>query len=266
MNKISDIQNKIDDCISEMTPVSLADMKSITLMNRTDTKYVLSVSLLAEMLQLVRGDYNVQEISGLRRVGYDTVYFDTPDMQMYASHLEGRKVREKIRVRSYLATNQTYIEVKNKTSDGRTMKRRLEVAGADALQTKKVGRFMKANAWFSLDEIEPALRTTFRRITLVNKAMTERLTIDTDVVFSNLRNGVNTQLPHVAIVEIKRDGGAESPMNSVLRKEKVDEAGFSKYCVGCALTDESLRMGRIEKKLRKLAKINVLTDLYKSVR
>lgn len=41
---------------------------------------------------------------------------------MYRMHHCGKKVREKIRVRTYLDTNDTFLEIKNKNNHGRTKK------------------------------------------------------------------------------------------------------------------------------------------------
>ena len=53
------------------------------------------------------------------------LYFDTDDYEMYRMHHAGRTVREKIRVRTYLDSLDTFLEVKNKNNHGRTKKKRI---------------------------------------------------------------------------------------------------------------------------------------------
>ena len=57
-----------------------------------------------------------------------TLYFDTPDRQMYAEHQRGRKNRQKIRVRRYESSGVSFLEVKRKNNKGRTDKKRMEIA------------------------------------------------------------------------------------------------------------------------------------------
>ena len=63
-------------------PISLDEMSDIRLMNRTDTKFVTTLPLLRQLLEMARDSYRVQEIEGNRLANYDTLYFDTPDHAM----------------------------------------------------------------------------------------------------------------------------------------------------------------------------------------
>ena len=83
-------------------PVTLEEMSGIRLMNRTDTKYLLPLETLAVLLYYAAADYRVQEVAGERNIVYHTVYLDTVDKAMYRAHQNGRAVREKIRVRTYV--------------------------------------------------------------------------------------------------------------------------------------------------------------------
>lgn len=81
--------------------ISLEEMGKVRLMNRTDTKYVVSMPLLAEILRQAFGQYRVQEVNGECMPLYRTTYMETYDYAMYMAHLCGKKCREKIRVRTY---------------------------------------------------------------------------------------------------------------------------------------------------------------------
>lgn len=86
--------------------------------------------------------------------------------------------------------------------------------------------------------------------------MTERLTIDTDLSFQNLTTGMKCSLPKLAIIELKRDGLQPSPILPMLRELRIHPGGFSKYCIGEALTNPSLRINRLKPRLQKLMKIS----------
>ena len=87
--------------------------------------------------------------------------------------------------------------------------------------------------------------------------MTERLTIDTEVAFRCLQSGQTASLNDIVIIELKRDGRTPSPIKEVLRKLHVQSSGFSKYCIGSALTSANLKKNRLKPKLRMLDKVRM---------
>lgn len=242
--------------MTDMTSISLAEMEGVKLMNRIDTKFVANARLLPEILRLAQQDYYVQEIDGQRLTAYDTLYYDTPDLQMYLRHHDRQLRRQKIRVRTYVDSQLTFLEVKNKSNKGRTKKKRIEVETNDLrtlspAQTEWLGE----KSWYSLSALQPQLHTRFERITLVNRAKTERLTIDTRLRWENVQTGQNAALGDVIIIELKRDGYQPSEMVEILRSLRVNPMKISKYCIGTALTNATVKNNRFRPKLRQLAKL-----------
>ena len=90
--------------------ITLAEMDSIGLMNRIDTKYVTHENILVELLReaALRG-YRVLETSAGKSNPYDSVYFDTESLEMYRMHLHRKLVRQKIRTRMYVNSGQTFL-------------------------------------------------------------------------------------------------------------------------------------------------------------
>ncbi len=244
------------ELLSSFSPISLEEMSGIKLMNRIDTKYLMSADELIELLALAVDDYRVQEIQNEREINYGTVYLDTPINGMYVAHQCGRTVREKIRVRTYISSNMTFLEVKNKNNKGRTDKKRMRVTSVDTLQEEGGNEFLHKHAWYSLEELHPQLENSFRRITLVNNAKTERLTIDSGIWFKNIPNGQEARLDNLVVVELKRDGLTYSPVKEMLRKLHIHSSSFSKYCMGCAITDSTLRQNRFKQRIRRISKYN----------
>ena len=101
--------------------------------------------------------------------------------------------------------------------------------------------FLRQHAWYEQSQLLPLLENSFRRITLVNKHKTERLTIDTGVTFCCLQSGKISSLDNIVIIELKRDGHNSSPIKEILRKLHIQSSGFSKYCIGSALTVSHLK-------------------------
>ena len=242
--------------MTDMVPISLAEMESVKLMNRIDTKFVVPVCLLPEMLCLARSDYYIQEIAGKRLAAYDTLYYDTPDLQMYLRHHDRQLHRQKIRIRTYLDSDLTFLEVKNKSNKGRTKKKRIIVQTND-LQSIDTGQheWLTGKSWYDVSTLQPQLHTRFERITLVNHAKTERLTIDTALRWENVRTGQTAALGDAVVVELKRDGNQPSGMLDILRSLRIKPMKISKYCIGIALTDPAVKNNRFRPKLRQLQKI-----------
>ena len=253
----------MDKILSTLQPITLDEMSGIKLMNRTDTKFVTTVDRLRLLLELARDDYRVQEVDGLRNMHYYTAYFDTPDNNMYIVHQNGHAGRQKLRIRSYVDTGLNFLEVKTKNNHGRTKKKRVDMVGFDPMNPDHGIRFLRQNEQYRSYDVflnkhlryDPTVLTEhlenhFHRITLVNKAKTERLTIDTDLCFHNLKTGNDVDLTGLVIIELKRDGLQHSPILGMLRDLRIKPSGFSKYCMGSALTNPALKRNNFKERLR----------------
>lgn len=242
------------ELLKTFAPISLEQMSSVKLMNRTDTKFVTTQQRLQQLLTMALKDYYIQEIDGQRNLEYDTTYFDTRDFDMYSEHQHGHANRQKIRFRTYCISGLKFMEVKTKNNHGRTKKKRMEVSDMDVHEVVK-RNFLSQYLNYSVDTLQPVLNNHFSRITLVNKAKTERLTIDSRLSFRNLVNGTQKDMGNLVIIELKRDGRVSSPILEMLRQLHIHPHGFSKYCMGSALTNPQLPCNRFKRKLIEINKI-----------
>lgn len=173
-----------------MPTLDLDRIAAVRLMNRVDTKYLVDEALCMELLERAADQYYVQIIDDCRACRYATLYYDTPQWDMYHLHHNRRLTRQKIRTRTYVETGVTYLEVKNKSNKGRTHKRRMALDRslfAAAATDTAAADFLRREARYAPETLSPSLATRFVRVTLVNRAMTERLTIDFDLHFDNVR-------------------------------------------------------------------------------
>lgn len=247
----------IRSLLDSMAPITLEQMSDIRLMNRLDTKYVASKRQLVQLLRLVQDKYYVQETLERRIIPYVTTYYDTPDHQLYFMHHNKRAKRMKVRVRTYVASELTFLEVKNKNNHARTKKKRIEVPSQDDFrQTEGAYELVKRKTGLNLDRLSAVVRNRFDRVTLVNKGKTERLTIDFNIAFHNFETLRNHGTDQLVVIELKRDGNVFSPVCNLLRDIHVHPTGFSKCCIGMALTDPSLKQNNFKPKLRHLEKVN----------
>lgn len=243
------------DILSSFAPITLEEMSSVKLMNRTDTKFVTNLQKLEQLLEMAQADYYVQDIDGGRNLEYDTTYFDTTAFDMYTTHQHGHTNRQKIRFRTYCVSGLQFMEVKTKNNHGRTKKKRIEVSDMD-LHDEEKRLFLGKHLRYDVNTLQPALNNHFSRITLVNKGKTERLTIDSGLRFHNMQNDERLDMGPLVIIELKRDGLVYSPVLEMLRQLRIQPHGFSKYCMGSALTGhELLPVNRFKRKLIEVGKL-----------
>ena len=94
----------------------------------------------------------------------------------------------------------------------------------------------------------PRLWTSFRRITLVGRDTAERVTIDTDLRFNT--GSKERRLDGVVIAEIKQERARrDSAIRLQLRDQGIRPLRMSKYCLGSALLDPTLKHNSFKAKL-----------------
>lgn len=244
------------DIVNSMKPITLDAMKEVKLMNRVDTKYLITSDQLMAILNGIHEHYYAQEVEGKRLSAYDTVYYDTPDLRMYIIHHDRHLVRDKVRVRTYVDSNLTFCEVKHKTNKGRTKKKRIEIQqGTDIIHDPEASSFLAERQPYPVASLSPHLETKFDRLTLVNYEKTERLTVDCDVCFNNFVSSTSASMDPLVIMELKQDGRARSLLKEVLLNLRIKPYKISKYCIGTAMTRPDVKQNRFKKKLRRIEKL-----------
>ena len=246
------------DVWRRMATTTLDQMRRVKLMNRIDTKYVLTHEGVLRLLdEAADAGYRVQLIDGVRACRYDTLYYDTAPRDMYLAHHNRILTRQKIRTRCYVESGVTFLEIKNKSNRGRTRKKRIEIAPEcfdNISHAEGVGPFFAEHARYACEVLSPALSTRFVRITLVNGDLTERLTIDLDLHYRDMRSGRESTIERMAIVELKQDGRRASAIKDILRRMRIMPLKVSKYCLGTTLTVADIRRNRFKEKLREIEK------------
>jgi len=253
-----------DAPLRSLPSVPLDVVQGAALLDRIDTKFVVTPAYLPTLLAQTREGYAVLEIGGERSFAYTTTYFDTLDRRCFLDHVRGRPVRVKVRLRRYHATATTWLELKRRQANGRTRKVRLllpEGSGTlpdphmwppefhDALPTH-----LEATAF------RPVVDVHYQRSTLLYRAPgvpPERVTIDQALVWmrplvdpspdatpdatAHASALARAQLPlaeaHCVIVELKQGVRHESPVRKALRQAGIRSTAVSKYCLGVAALD-----------------------------
>ena len=217
--------------IEQFDPISLSEMDSVSLMNRTDTKYVLSYSELASILTEIKDDYRILEINGNRISSYQSLYFDTLELKFYFDHHNGRVDRYKARIREYIESGLFFLEVKHKYK-GRTNKKRIKLDGFEEELSMESLSFVHGIMPGELKLVD-TLWNSFKRITLVSKRDKERMTIDLDLAYKH--GDWSFQERSLVIAEVKQERvDRNSVFMQAARRNGVRPMRLSKYCIGMA--------------------------------
>lgn len=227
-------------------------MDNVKLLNRTDKKYLLPLNKLDIFLEQIKHAYRVLEINGARINSYQSFYYDTPDFDLYNAHHNKILNRLKIRFRSYIQSKIHFLEIKLKTNKGRTIKKRINVATPNILSETE-DEFIRQ--YYNLNK--PLINTInieYQRITLVNKQLTERITVDINLLFKT--NEESKILNNIAIIEIKQDDYKKlSQAELILKNMRIKEGFMSKYCLGMALL-KPVKQNLFKSKIRNIIKTN----------
>lgn len=253
----SEIKDPISQLIDTFNSISLADMDSVKLMNRIDTKFIIGDSQLPELLKMALKHYRVVEIDGKRIIPYSSIYFDTDDTEMYMMHHNGKLNRYKVRMRSYVDSHICFLEIKRKNNKGRTSKKRIEISNEQfEMMTleEKEQLFVERKSPYQAILLKPQIQNAFHRITLVDKNLTERVTLDTGLTYKKLPNGITKNVDGLVIIEIKQDGACHSHFRDNLNELSISSGSLSKYCLGMVLVNPLLKSNRFKNKIRKITK------------
>jgi hypothetical protein len=244
----------LKDILASFQPISLAEMDSVQLMNRTDTKFILPRHVLEEILQQLPGDYKVLDINGVRQSHYETLYFDSTNFRHFIDHQNGKKNRFKIRKRKYVESGLSFLEIKFKNNKGRTIKSRIKLPDIETTFDDR-GRSFVTEKLNSGEALEPKLWNNFQRITLVNESLPERLTIDCNLGFSY--KGRIVELPSLVIAEVKQESeNRHSPFMSKLKARIIRPESISKYCLGVTMLYPEIKSNNFKEKILRINKIN----------
>ncbi len=213
----------LKDKLSGFTPISLKEMDKVAFYHRVDTKFVLHENQLDSLLMAIDKDYFMLEMDNKRCFSYSTIYYDTPETKMYIDHIRGKRNRYKLRHRRYNDSGLSFIEVKFKNNKGKTFKWRDEEAFPEEKTSTLSNPLISRRLPYNPENLKPVLKTKFRRITLVDKHFTQRVTIDFGIEFKELVNGQKTKnLSDIIIIEIKSDKiNSKNGIQKTLKKHKI---------------------------------------------
>ncbi len=227
-------------------------LNEAALQTRVDRKYLLTPDQFQELARRVGTSFRVLDIDGRRVFGYESVYFDTAALDLYRAHRQGRRRRYKARVRTYLDSGACMFEVKLKGRRGETVKHRVPYTLEDRARLNPaavefMSQLLAQEYGERPPELEPAVTTSYSRLTLVDLEGGARLTCDVDLVCS--RGDLQARGSDTVLVESKSSGSG-SIADAALREMGVRPIGISKYCIAVALLHRTLAANKWNRTLR----------------
>jgi hypothetical protein len=232
-------ERAVADAAALVEPIGLDELMELAeLQTRVDRKYFVPADVFHRSIGEIADELRVLDIDGRRTFGYESVYFDTPDMETYRAHLQRRRRRFKARTRTYTDTGLCMFEVKLTGARGETVKQRVphpqELRAEltdDALN--HLGSTLREAYHQDLPAgLRPTLVTSYRRTTFVSRTGEARLTCDVGLICGDVEHEVRDTGTHV-LVESKSAGRGSAP-DRILRELGVRPAKVSKYCVAVA--------------------------------
>lgn len=229
--------------LDAVRPIELAELQShAELLERVDRKYLVPVRFVPRLVEDLAETHRVLTIAGRTSTGYETRYFDTPDLRCVRDHIQGRRRRYKVRSRLYLEDSLCRVEVKLKGSRDETVKSQLDVAADDhGVLTPDVRTFiatMLRQGGIDVPAgLAPSLALDCRRSTLADTHHGVRVTIDTELTCRH-RGGRFWLNPDYVVIETKGSAKA-GRADLLLRAARYRPQAFSKYtAAGCLLTPD----------------------------
>jgi hypothetical protein len=243
----------IEHTVANMEAIGLHEMDSVSLMKRTDTKFLLKISDLNLVLKNIYKDYQILEIGENRVMSYASMYYDTSEKGLYHDHHNGRVNRVKVRIRKYIESDICFLEVKQKNGKGTTDKSRIPIDNFEKILSDSSNAFIEKTTSKSMDLL-PTLQNNFNRITLVSVLNKERVTIDFNLGFTSKDNEFSYD--DVAIIELKQEGyNRNSSIVKELRKLQIYSNRFSKYCMGIIGLYEGVKYNKFKEKVLLINKL-----------
>lgn len=239
--------------ILELPPITLEKVtETAGLLTRVDRKYLIRADLLAGLSEATDG-FQILTIDGLRCFSYESVYFDTAELLSFSGALTGRRRRFKVRTRRYLDSELCFVEVKTQGIRNTTVKVRCEHPFDAPLDLSPSAAFTDRclEDRTNVTDLQAILRTSYRRLTLANTALGERVTIDLNVTADLIADDRSVDLGSWVVVETK-SGSAATSVDRWLWSRGIRPSRVSKFATSLAMMEPMLPKNKWHRTIQRL--------------
>ncbi len=229
--------------VASLSAVSLDAMNAeAELQTRVDRKYIVDGDTWAGVLVEHASDLRALDVSGSRAAHYRSLYYDTPEMASYMGAARQRPRRFKVRVREYVDSGTSVVEVKLRSARGATVKHRQL---ADGVPT--AGDVIAFASSFDLiapyaSDLTARLQTTYMRTTLLHPQ--GRITIDAEVTAADAAGNSNVVDYGSRLIIETKCVGAAGDIDRALWARGIRPVRLSKYATSMAALHPDLPANR----------------------
>jgi len=250
--------SNLNSKINSLDSIGLEELDTVSLLNRVDSKYVVPFFQLDFIFQCLKSNYSILEIDGKRVSTYENNYFETPEFLFYKDHHNGYVNRIKVRSRRFVETNRCFFEIKQKMHIERTSKYREEIPEILTSINEERKQKIQEHTRKKISDVNLIFKNNFKRITLVDKFFTERITIDTNLTY--IKNEQELYFGDLAIIEIKQSKrNSTSALKAFLKENQIRERKISKYIYGVLMLDPNIKKNQFLPTIKKINKLNLIT-------
>lgn len=245
------LSNELHPILKNFEPIALADMEAVTLMNRNDKKYIFHLRNLPHFLNNCVNHYSVFTINNQVYSTHLNDYYDTPRLELYMQHHNGKLNRCKIRKRTYAESNVSFLEIKFKNNKDRTEKNRIPLTSNNL--NKTAFDFIENETGIAATNLLPSIAINYTRIALVNKLYPERVTIDMNITANDGLQ--NHSFDNLVIAEVKQDKHKHSAFIELMDQYRFKENPVSKYCLGINHLMDDVKMNNFKENNNRINKL-----------
>lgn len=234
----------IPACVDDFPVVTLAELEWLSLRDRVESKAIMPLALTPHLIRELSGEFLVLEHERSRSQLYRNLYFDTEDLDFYTDHHNKKLHRHKIRYRSYVDSDVSFLEVKQKLNTGRTVKHRTRVDDVGVVDDDQAA-LIREHTGHEPDLLAPVITIDYHRVTFAAWAGDERVTLDFGLTFSS--DDRRLALDSMVIFEVKQaELMHHSPAMEALRRCGLHTTSMSKYCAGVASCVDAVKTNRFK--------------------
>jgi len=200
-----------------------------------DFNFLFSNTDLEILLEQNKDHYEAFPFDGEVLRSYNAVYFDTPKNQLFIEDHNKKRNRNIVRYVKCIETNKTILEARYLNKKGVKKKKKMQVDSIKKeLSENEIEFLSKVLPKKIANNLEARLSLNYKRIVIVGKNNSDRVTIDSD--FEVSKNEEPFVKIDLANCKINQERGLEaSVFHNSLRNNNIRESKISNYVLGMSI-------------------------------
>ncbi len=240
-------QSFVEQALKGMNQIHLNQIDShVNFFGIQESKYFLSYDMTMDFLNKNRDAFEILQIAEQHVFTYDDIFMDTKNYDLFRLYAEEADQKIKVRTRKYLYNDEVYFQIKYLTNDRINVFSYRYPGDDHGKITNEALKFYEGvYTWIyghpPKQIIFPTLNIQFDRSILYHKETQERINIDFNLVFTDVRNQereVVCALPDLFIAEVKTSTW-KSALKKLLKKADLSPVeNMNKYILGLRYTNQ----------------------------